>query len=189
MSSEAHFKLRLTIGVKKLLWCARALSSFRLGVRCGHCYLASHLWQPTPRTVTATAGSYRHWLENLLAPAKHRLCVLHPSWMCCRTFFQHDTFLDMAGAISGLARGSQRQWIIATDSFTAAEDNACAGDGGRCQTLCDKHRTLCVGCALAGFGVLLVVAVAWGYIWMECKLCELFLPHPICSRTNLDVSK
>jgi hypothetical protein len=35
----------------------------------------------------------------------------------------------------------------------------------------------------------LVVAVAWGYVWLEYKLCVHFLPHPIRSRTNLDVSK
>jgi hypothetical protein len=104
MSVFAHFNLSgCVIRQNSGHWCQEALvmcpSLVFLPPRCAVCGVVTVIWPCScddehHGTVTATAGSYRHLLEKLLAPAKHRLCVLHPPSMCCRTFFQHDTFLD-----------------------------------------------------------------------------------------------
>jgi hypothetical protein len=86
MSVEAYFKLSgCVIRQNTGHWCQKGLvmcpSLVFLPPLCAVCGVVTVI---SPRScdgkhhgiVTATAGSYRHLLENLLAPAKHRLCVL-----------------------------------------------------------------------------------------------------------------
>ena len=197
MSVLAYFHLWLAIGVKKLLWCARALSSFCHGVRCGQCHLASQLSQPTPRTVKplpeVTGTCWRtFWLQQSTVCAcciPHGCAAEHPSsttHFSIRPVRSPDLLVFPRGNESLPQRVSscRRQWL-----FFPADHIYCFRWRSLSDTVWQVQDVVCRLCVGRAWSFWLVVAVAWGYVWLEYKLCELFLPHPIRSRTNLDVSK